>query len=181
MKQILIFLIAIRCLTSTSLSQDDLFSVELKNGNTITGKLFFKDETSLISTSSSQTNAKALKVVEYKSSWKAYRSGIEIPKSHFFRIIEDQENMALALDHEKQFMTRKFKLSCFMCGNSTLGLMSLATDNQKMIKIALYGYVVTNMLKRLMKEDSVDVTFEQALTLAKEYNDSLIGQNKIAI
>ena len=47
MKQILIFLIAIRCLTSISLSQDDLFSVELKNGNTITGKLLFKDEKSL--------------------------------------------------------------------------------------------------------------------------------------
>ena len=47
MKQILIFLIAIRCLTSISFSQDDLFSVELKNGNTITGKLLFKDETSL--------------------------------------------------------------------------------------------------------------------------------------
>ena len=47
MKQILIFLIAIGCLTSISFSQDDLFSVELKNGNTITGKLLFKDETSL--------------------------------------------------------------------------------------------------------------------------------------
>jgi len=47
LKQILIFLIAIRCLTSISLAQDDLFSVELKNGNTITGKLLFKDETSL--------------------------------------------------------------------------------------------------------------------------------------
>ena len=47
LKQILIFLIAIRCLTSISFSQDDLFSVELKNGNTITGKLLFKDETSL--------------------------------------------------------------------------------------------------------------------------------------
>ena len=135
----------------------------------------------IISVSVGQTNAKALKVVGYKSSWKAYRSGIEIPKSHFFRIIEDQENMALALDHEKQFMTRKFKLSCFMCGNSTLGLMSLAADNQKMIKITLYGYVITNMLKRFMREESVDVTFEQAIALAKEYNDSLVGQNKIAI
>jgi len=47
LKLILIFLIAIRCLTSISLAQDDLFSVELKNGNTITGKLLFKDETSL--------------------------------------------------------------------------------------------------------------------------------------
>ena len=47
LKQLLIFLIAIRCLTSISFSQDDLFSVELKNGNTITGKLLFKGETSL--------------------------------------------------------------------------------------------------------------------------------------
>ena len=47
MKQILIFLITIRCLTGISFSQNDLFSVELKNGNTITGKLVFKDETSL--------------------------------------------------------------------------------------------------------------------------------------
>ena len=46
-KQILIFLITILCLTSISFSQNDLFSVELKNGNTITGKLLFKDETNL--------------------------------------------------------------------------------------------------------------------------------------
>ena len=135
----------------------------------------------IISVSIAQTNAKALKVVEYKSSWKSYRSGIEIPKSHFFRIIEDQENMALALDHEKQFMTRKFKLSCFMCGNSSLGLMSLAADNQKMIKITLYGYLITNILRRFIKEDSVDITFDEALDLAKEYNDSLNGESNIAI
>ena len=135
----------------------------------------------LISTSFSQTNAKALKVVEYKSSWKAYRSGIEIPKSHFFRIIEDQENRDLALENEKQFMTRKFKLSCFMCGNSSLGLLSLVTDNQNMINVTLYGYIVTNILKRFIKEKSVDVSFEQAADLAKGYNDSLLGQSKIAI
>jgi len=135
----------------------------------------------LISTSFSQTNAKALKVVEYKSSWKAYRSGIEIPKSHFFRIIEDQENRDLALENEKQFMTRKFKLSCFMCGNSSLGLLSLAADNQNMIKVTLYGYIVTNILRRIIKEKSVNVSFEQAVDLAKGYNDSLLGQSKIAI
>ena len=135
----------------------------------------------LISTSFSQTNAKALKVVEYKSSWKAYRSGIEIPKSHFFRIIEDQENRDLALENEKQFMTRKFKLSCFMCGNSSLGLLSLAADNQNMIKVTLYGYIVTNILRRIIKEKSVNVSFEQASDLAKGYNDSLLGQSKIAI
>ena len=129
----------------------------------------------------SQTNAKALKVVEHKKSWKAYRSGIEIPKSHFFRIVDDQENMTQALEYEKQFMIRKFKLSCFMCGNSSLGLMSLAAGNQEMIKITLYGYLLTNILKRFIKAESVDITFDEALNLAKEYNDSLNGQNKIAI
>ena len=39
-----------------------------------------------------QTNAKALKVVKHKSDWKVYRSGIEIPKSHFFRIVNDEYN-----------------------------------------------------------------------------------------
>ena len=92
-------------------------------------RIIFASIIILISFCIAQTNAKSLKVVEYKSSWKAYRSGIEIPKSHFFRIIEDQENMALALDHEKQFMTRKFKLSCFMCGNSTLGFCLLYTSD----------------------------------------------------
>ena len=135
----------------------------------------------LISIGLGQTNIKALKVIQHNTDWKVYRAGIEIPKSHFFRIVEDQENMALALEYEKQFMTRKFKLSCFMCGNSSLGLLSLVTDNQNMINVTLYGYIVTNILKRFIKEKSVDVSFEQAADLAKGYNDSLLGQAKIAI
>ena len=135
----------------------------------------------LISIGLGQTNVKALKVIQHNTDWKVYRAGIEIPKSHFFRIVEDQENMALALEYEKQFMTRKFKLSCFMCGNSSLGLLSLVTDNQNMINVTLYGYIVTNILKRFIKEKSVDVSFEQAADLAKGYNDSLLGQAKIAI
>ena len=69
-----------------------------------------------------QTNAKALKVVKHKSDWKVYRSGIEIPKSHFFRIVNDEYNRDQSILHEKEFMIKKFKLSCFMCGNSSLGL-----------------------------------------------------------
>ena len=68
-----------------------------------------------------------------------------------------------------------------MCGNSSLGLLSLVTDNQNMINVTLYGYIVTNILKRFIKEKSVDVSFEQAADLAKGYNDSLLGQAKIAI
>ena len=35
------------------------------------------------------------------------------------------------------------------------------------------------ILKRIIKAESVDITFDEALDLAKEYNDSLNGQNKI--
>ena len=144
-------------------------------------KAFASSIVILISIGLGQTNVKALKVIQHNTDWKVYRAGIEIPKSHFFRIVEDQENMALALEYEKQFMTRKFKLNCFMCGNSSLGISSLVTDNQNMINVTLYGYIVTNILKRFIKEKSVDVSFEQAADLAKGYNDSLLGQAKIAI
>jgi len=128
-----------------------------------------------------QTNAKAIKVVKHKSSWKAIRSGVEIPKSHFFRILNDQEKMEESLMYEKKFMNRRFKLSCYMCGNSSLGIMSLAADNKKMVEYSLYGYLVSNFLKRIIKQKEVKISFQEAYDLAKEYNDTLIGKGKIAI
>ena len=128
-----------------------------------------------------QTNSKALKIVKHKSYWKAYRAGIEIPKSHFFRIVNDEQNRDQSILYEKKFMKQRFKLSCYMCGNSSLGLMSLAVDNQKMVKYTLYGYLLSNIIKRFLKEKIVDVTFEEASEMAKEYNDSLLGKSKIAI
>jgi hypothetical protein len=128
-----------------------------------------------------QTNAKAIKVVKHKSSWKAIRSGVEIPKSHFFRILNDQEKMEESLMYEKKFMNRRFKLSCYMCGNSSLGIMSLAADNKKMVEYSLYGYLVSNFLKRIIKQKEVKLSFQEAYDLAKEYNDTLVGKGKIAI
>ena len=128
-----------------------------------------------------QTNSKALKVVKHKSYWKAYRAGIEIPKSHFFRIVNDEQNRDKSILYEKKFMKQRFKLSCYVCGNSSLGLMSLAADNQKMVKYTLYGYLLSNIIKRFLKEKIVDVTFEEASEMAKQYNDSLLGKSKIAI
>ena len=121
-----------------------------------------------------QTNAKALKVVKHKSDWKVYRSGIEIPKSHFFRIVNDEYNRDQSILHEKEFMTKRFKLSCFMCGNSSLGLLSLASDNQQMVRYTIFGYLATNLIKRLLKVKTVDVSFEEAQVLARDYNLSLI-------
>ena len=128
-----------------------------------------------------QTNAKALKVVKHKSDWKVYRSGIEIPKSHFFRIVNDEYNRERSILHEKEFMTKRFKLSCFMCGNSSLGLLSLASDNQQMVRYTILGYLATNLIKRLLKVKAVDVSFDEAQDLARDYNDGLMGQAKIAI
>ena len=128
-----------------------------------------------------QTNAKALKVVKHKSEWKVYKSGIEIPRSHFFRIVNDEQYRDQSILYEKKFMKQRFKLSCYMCGNSSLGLMSLAADNQKMVKYTLYGYLLSNVFKRFLKEKTVDVTFEEASEMAKQYNDSLLGKSKIAI
>ena len=128
-----------------------------------------------------QTNAKAIKVVKHKSSWKAIRSGVEIPKSHFFRILNDQEKMEESLMYEKKFMNRRFKLSCYMCGNSSLGIISLAADNKKMVEYSLYGYLVSNFLKRIIKQKEVKLSFQEAYDLAKEYNDTLVGKGKIAI
>ena len=128
-----------------------------------------------------QTSAKALKVVKHKSEWKVYKSGMEIPKSHFFRIVNDEQNRDQSILYEKKFINQRFKLSCYMCGNSSLGLMSLAADNQKMVKYTLYGYLLSNVIKRFLKEKTVDVTFEEAFELAKQYNESLLGKSKIAI
>ena len=59
--------------------------------------------------------------------------------------------------------------------------MSLAADNQRMIRYTLYGYLLSNIIKRFLKEKIVDVTFEEAYEMAKQYNDSLLGNSKIAI
>jgi hypothetical protein len=122
-----------------------------------------------------------IKVVKYKSSWKAYRSGVEIPRSHFFRILNDQKKMEKSLLYEKDFMNRRFKLSCYMCGNSSLGLMSLAADNQKMVKYSFYGYLLTNFLKKIIKQKEVIIAFQEAYDMAKAYNDTLLDKGKIAI
>ena len=68
------------------------------------------------SISLAQTNAKALKVVKHKTKWKVYKSGMEIPKSHFFRIVNDEQNRDQSILYEKKFMNQRFKLSCYMCG-----------------------------------------------------------------
>ena len=58
--------------------------------------------TLLTAISLAQTNSKALKVVKHKSAWKVYRSGMEIPKSHFFMIVNDEQNREQSILYEKK-------------------------------------------------------------------------------
>ena len=123
-----------------------------------------------------QADIKEIKVIKYKNSWKAYRAGIELPKSHFFRLLDNDEKMILAQENEKNFMNKKFKFACFMCGNSTLGILSLALDNQRIFKYTIYGYLGSRFVKLFIKEKSVGVTFEEAKEMANRYNDELNGK-----
>ena len=128
-----------------------------------------------------QADIKEIKVVKYKNNWKAYRAGVELPKSHFFRLVDNDEKMILAQENEKNFMNKKFKFACFMCGNSTLGILSLALDNQRIFKYTIYGYLGSRFVKLFIKEKSVGVTFEEAKEMANRYNDELNGKVDIVI
>jgi len=123
-----------------------------------------------------QADIKEIKVVKYKNNWKAYRAGVELPKSHFFRLVDNDEKMILAQENEKNFMNKKFKFACFMCGNSTLGILSLALDNQRIFKYTIYGYLGSRFVKLFIKEKTVGVTFEEAKEMANRYNDELNGK-----
>ena len=129
----------------------------------------------------SQQNSEHIKVVEHKKSWRAYMAGVEIPKSHFFNVLNDEYNRDQSKAYEKKFMNQRFKLSCFMCGNSTLGILSLAASNMEMVNYSLYGYLLSNFLKRILRVKNVDVSYEEALKMANEYNQTISGKGKIAI
>ena len=129
----------------------------------------------------SQQNSEYIKVVEHKKTWKAYRAGVEMPKSHFFNILNDEYNRDQSKAYEKKFMNQRFKLSCFMCGNSTLGILSLAAGNMNVVNYTLYGYLLSNFLKRFLRVKNVDVSYEEALKMADEYNQTISGKGKIAI
>ena len=122
-----------------------------------------------------------IEVVKHKKNWKAYRAGVEIPKSHFFNILNDEYHRDLSKAYEKKFMNQRFKLSCLMCGNSTLGILSLAANNMQMVSYTLYGYLLSNFLRRLLRIKNVDVSYEEALKMAIEYNQTISGKGKIAI
>ena len=122
-----------------------------------------------------------IEVVKHKKNWKAYRAGVEIPKSHFFNILNDEYNRDQSSAYEKKFMNQRFKLSCLMCGNSTLGILSLAANNMQMVSYTLYGYLLSNFLKSFLRVKNVDVSYEEALKMANEYNQTISGKGKIAI
>ena len=51
----------------------------------------------------------------------------------------------------------------------------------KMVNYSLYGYLLSNFLKRILRVKNVDVSYEEALKMANEYNQTISGKGKIAI
>ena len=98
-----------------------------------------------------------------------------------FNILNDEYHRDQSKAYENKFMNQRFKLSCLMCGNSTLGILSLAASNMEMVNYSLYGYLLSNFLKRILRVKSVDVSYEEALKMANEYNQTISGKGKIAI
>ena len=51
----------------------------------------------------------------------------------------------------------------------------------EMVNYSLYGYLLSNFLKRILRVKNVDVSYEEALKMANEYNQTISGKGKIAI
>jgi len=113
--------------------------------------------------------------------WQAFQYGMKISKSSFFRTIGDDSNFELARNTERNFRKKKFGLFCFNCNGAFLGLLSLAFSNKELASafssFALGGYVLSKIIR--MKE--INVSYEEAQLLAREYNQKLRDESRSPI
>ncbi|SVA97472.1 uncharacterized protein METZ01_LOCUS150326 [marine metagenome] len=113
--------------------------------------------------------------------WQAFQYGMKISKSSFFRTIGDDSNFELARNTERNFRKKKFGLFCFNCNGVFLGLLSLAFSNKELASafssFALGGYVLSKIIR--MKE--INVSYEEAQLLAREYNQKLREESRSPI
>ena len=110
--------------------------------------------------------------------WQAFQYGMKISKSSFFRTIGDDSNFELARNTERNFRKKKFGLFCFNCNGAFFGLFSLAFSNKESARVfaslVLGGYVLSKIIR--MKE--IDVSFEDAQSLARDYNQKLREESR---
>jgi len=113
--------------------------------------------------------------------WQAFQYGMKISKSSFFRTIGDDSNFELARNTERNFRKKKFGLFCYNCNGVFLGLLSLAFSNKELASafssFALGGYVLSKIIR--MKE--INVSYEEAQLLAREYNQKLREESRSPI
>tara|TARA_B100000408_G_C10268039_1_gene210608 strand:- start:166 stop:642 length:477 start_codon:yes stop_codon:yes gene_type:complete len=113
--------------------------------------------------------------------WQAFQYGMKISKSSFFRTIGDDSNFELARNTERNFRKKKFGLFCLNCNGAFLGLLSLAFSNKELASafssFALGGYVLSKIIR--MKE--INVSYEEAQLLAREYNQKLREESRSPI
>ena len=113
--------------------------------------------------------------------WQAFQYGMKISKSSFFRTIGDDSNFELSKNAERNFRKKKFGLFCFNCNGVFFGLLSLAFSNKELASafssFALGGYVLSKIIR--MKE--INVSYEEAQLLAREYNQKLREESRSPI
>lgn len=159
-------------------NDDALLADSMGNDSVITGSV--KD--SLIN-SNKDAGIEFMKLVIESDGedWQAFRGELEIPKSHFFRIVGDDSKYELARNAERNFRKKKFGLFCFNCNGAFFGLFSLAFSNNELARIfaslSLGGYVLSKIIR--MKE--IDMDAEEAESLAREYNQKLREESSPAI
>ena len=105
--------------------------------------------------------------------WQAFQGEMKIPKSHFFRIIEDDSKYELARKAESNFRRKKFKLFCFNCASAFLCLTGLVFSYSEMTALSASVYLGGYVFSKILKIEKISVNTKEASGLARDYNQKL--------
>ena len=159
-------------------NDDALLADSMGNDSVITGSV--KD--SLIN-SNKDAGIEFMKLVIESDGedWQAFRGELEIPKSHFFRIVGDDSKYELARNAERNFRRKKFKLVCINCSGAFFGLTFLALSQKDVAALSAGIYLGGYVYSKLLKMETINVDVEDAEALAREYNQKLREESSPAI
>ena len=159
-------------------TESALYSYDLINGSSVNE---FQRDSLMNSNDDPEIEFMKMVIEADGEDWQAFQYGMKISKSSFFRTIGDDSNFELARNTERNFRKKKFGLFCLNCNGAFLGLLSLAFSNKELASafssFALGGYVLSKIIR--MKE--INVSYEEAQLLAREYNQKLREESRSPI
>ena len=151
-------------------TRNTLYSYELIDGSSVNE---FQKDSLINSNDDSEIEFMKMVVEVDGEDWQAFQGDMKISKSYFFRTIGDDSNYELARNAERNFRKKKFGLFCFNCNGAFIGLFSLAFSKKDVAVIcaslSLGGYV----LSKIIRMKGIDVSFGEAQSLARDYNQKL--------